>query len=159
MSGGVPWDAVARLGQFAGLRSEGDRIFKSEANEDPDFSGLPAEVREALVTIGRLAPDEPVHLAPNDRQPVAKAEVPHTKADGDAAKAAAGTAVKERKLRPGEGRKMASDVIAEDVKRIRKEHPNWSEAKTWSWALENDQHAIDTYTRGEIAEAQSRTKA
>jgi hypothetical protein len=54
---------------------------------------------------------------------------------------------------------MASDVIAEDVKRIRKEHPNWSEAETWSWALEHDQHAIDTYTRGEIAERLSRTKA
>ena len=89
-------------------------------------------------------------------QPVEKAEFPHTAEDGDKAKAAA--AAKERKLRPGEGRKMASDVIAEDVKRIRKEHPNWSEAETWSWALEHDQHAIDTYTRGEIAEAQSRTK-
>lgn len=192
MSGGVPWDAVQRLGRFAGLREVGDRIFKSEDSEDPDFSQLPAEVQDALVVIGRLAPDavekseQPETQAgiwqrienaasANDLtvtayldtaqgealfarwavEPVEKAEFPRTKADADAAKAKADGGAAKR-LQPGEGRRMASDVIAEDVKRIRKEHPNWSEAETWSWALENDQHAIDTYSRGEIAEAQSR---
>ena len=88
-------------------------------------------------------------------QSVEKSEFPHGKAAGDAAKAAAGTT---KRLQPGEGRKMASDVIAADVARIRKEHPNWSEAETWSWALENDSHAIETYNRGEIAERESRRK-
>jgi hypothetical protein len=153
---GVPWAAVQTLGQFAGIREEGNRIFKSETNEDPDFTRLPVEVQNALVVLGRLAPDpEPVQKS----EPVQQAEFPlASKAAGDKAKAEAGTA---KRLVPGEARKMASDIIAADVKRIRKEHPNWSEAKTWSWALENDEHAILTYNRGEQAERESRrpTKA
>lgn len=165
--------AAYSLAEFAGLTDE---------PADPDFAALPKAVQLAVLTIGTWttggpqepsagepaapstptgrtsadARDEAVIAAAGRPVPklkvtpaaVAKAEtVPHTKA---------ATAVKERRLQPGEGRKMASDVIAADVKRIRKEHPNWSEAKTWSWALENDPHAIETYNRGELAERELR---
>lgn len=154
---GVPWAAVQRLGQFAGLREEGDRIFKSEANEESDFSRLPAEVREALVVIGRLGPD----AVEKSEQPVQQAVFPHTKADADRAKAKAeggGTAVKESsKLQPGQGRQFATEILANMVQKLRKSKPNISEADAWVQVLDTPEGA-GWYNSGEIAEQESRRK-
>lgn len=151
---GVPWEAVQRLGRFAGLQYKGDRIYKSEAEDD--FSALPTEVQDALVVVGRLV---------DDPAPVVKAEFPHTKEDGDKAKAAAvaqakaatSTAVKERPLKPGEGRQYATEILANLVKQLRQDRPSLSEADAWVSVLETPEGA-KWYGIGEQADQESRRK-
>lgn len=148
--------AASRLGAFIG---------------EPDFNALPDAVQLAIEILGEWAGEgaPASERAPTQAHDAARAamiakgppttkptlQVTIAKAE-EAAKAKADAAADERLRAPGGGRAAVAEILRDIAERVIKQHPQWSEAKAMSWALENDSDAIAWYTRGEVIEREAR---
>ena len=100
------------------------------------------------VTIAQTAPQS---QAAAEAAAIAKGPIAALKA------APAKAAPKAADMAPGEGRKMATEIIQAAVDDLRKAHPGkYSEAAAWDYLLANDKHVQDVYAMGELVEGEAR---